>query len=395
MSDIFEKSLQQHYRWKGKISTKLNVELKDKDDLSLAYSPGVAQACRVIEADESAAYDLTWKSRTIGIVSDGSAVLGLGNIGGAAAMPVMEGKAALFKAFGDVDAIPLCLNTQDPDEIIKIVKSLEPSFGGFNLEDIAAPQCVYIERKLKEICNVPIFHDDQHGTAIVVIAGLINALKLVNKQASDIKVIVLGVGAAGSSIINMLHEFGVRKIHGFNSRGQLHKDHKETYDFLSQELLELINPDGSQKTLAQEMVGADVFIGVSAANLVSKEMVASMNEKPIVFAMANPDPEISFDDAKAAGAYIVGTGRSDFPNQVNNVLAFPGIFKGALKVRAPQITEAMKLAAAYGIANVIDEAQLTPDYIIPSVFDERVVDEVVRAIEKQFLQVWFKRRKKP
>lgn len=307
----------------------------------------------------------------------------------------MEGKAALFKAFGDVDAIPLCLNTQDPDEIIKIVKSLEPSFGGFNLEDIAAPQCVYIERKLKEICNVPIFHDDQHGTAIVVIAGLINALKLVNKQASDIKVIVLGVGAAGSSIINMLHEFGVRKIHGFNSRGQLHKDHKETYDFLSQELLELINPDGSQKTLAQEMVGADVFIGVSAANLVSKEMVASMNEKPIVFAMANPDPEISFDDAKAAGAYIVGTGRSDFPNQVNNVLAFPGIFKGALKVRAPQITEAMKLAAAYGIANVIDEAQLTPDYIIPSVFDERVVDEVVRAIEKQFLQVWFKRRKKP
>ncbi len=383
MADVFEKALQEHYKWQGKIKTELTVDLKSKEDLALAYSPGVAQACREIVTDESKAYDLTWKHRTIGIISDGSAVLGLGNIGPYGAMPVMEGKAALFKAFGDVDAIPICLDTQDPDEIIKMVKALEPGFGGFNLEDIAAPQCVYIERELKKICKVPIFHDDQHGTAIVVIAGLINALKLVKKKPEALKVVVLGVGAAGSSIIHMLKAFGVKDIHGFNSKGQLHMDHFDSYDFLAQELVQIINPSQSKKTLAEEMVGADVFIGVSAANLVSPAMVASMNTQPIVFAMANPDPEISYDDAKAAGAYIVGTGRSDYPNQVNNVLAFPGIFKGALAARVPQITEAMKLAAAYGIASVIEAAALTPDYIIPSVFDERVVNAVVQAIQAQ------------
>ncbi len=383
MSDIFKEALEKHYQWKGKITTVLNSPLKTKHDLALAYSPGVAQPCREIAKDKSLAYDLTWKGRTIAVVSDGSAVLGLGNIGPEAALPVMEGKSALFKSFGGVDAIPICLDTQDPEEIIAIVKALAPTFGGINLEDIAAPKCVMIERRLKAELNIPVFHDDQHGTAIVVIAGLINALKLVNKKPEDIKVVVSGVGSAGSSIIYMLRDFGVKNIHGFKSSGQLNQDDKASYDFLSQELCEFINTNNSKKTMAEEMVDADVFIGVSVANIVSKEMIASMNDKPIVFALANPDPEIPYDDAKEAGAYIVGTGRSDFPNQINNVLAFPGLFKGALQSKASNITESMKLAAAKGIASIIKEEDLTPDYIIPSPFDERVAEIVAQQVSDE------------
>ena len=383
MSDIFKEALEKHYQWKGKITTVLNSPLKTKHDLALAYSPGVAQPCREIAKDKSLAYDLTWKGRTIAVVSDGSAVLGLGNIGPEAALPVMEGKSALFKSFGGVDAIPICLDTQDPEEIIAIVKALAPTFGGINLEDIAAPKCVMIERRLKAELNIPVFHDDQHGTAIVVIAGLINALKLVNKKPEDIKVVVSGVGSAGSSIIYMLRDFNVKNIHGFKSSGQLNQDDKASYDFLSQELCEFINTNNSKKTMAEEMVGADVFIGVSVANIVSKEMIASMNDKPIVFALANPDPEIPYDDAKEAGAYIVGTGRSDFPNQINNVLAFPGLFKGALQSKASNITESMKLAAAKGIASIIKEEDLTPDYIIPSPFDERVAEIVAQQVSDE------------
>lgn len=387
MSDIFKEALEKHYQWKGKITTLLNSPLKTKHDLALAYSPGVAQPCREIAKDKSLAYDLTWKGRTIAVVSDGSAVLGLGNIGPEAALPVMEGKSALFKSFGGVDAIPICLDTQDPEEIIAIVKALAPTFGGINLEDIAAPKCVMIERRLKAELNIPVFHDDQHGTAIVVIAGLINALKLVNKKPEDIKVVVSGVGSAGSSIIYMLRDFGVKNIHGFKSSGQLNQDDKASYDFLSQELCEFINTNNSKKTMTEEMVDADVFIGVSVANIVSKEMIASMNDKPIVFALANPDPEIPYDDAKEAGAFIVGTGRSDYPNQINNVLAFPGLFKGALQSKASNITESMKLAAAKGIASIINEENLTPDYIIPSPFDERVAEIVAQQVSDEVKQI--------
>ena len=387
MSDIFKEALEKHYQWKGKITTVLNSPLKTKHDLALAYSPGVAQPCREIAKDKSLAYDLTWKGRTIAVVSDGSAVLGLGNIGPEAALPVMEGKSALFKSFGGVDAIPICLDTQDPEEIIAIVKALAPTFGGINLEDIAAPKCVMIERRLKAELNIPVFHDDQHGTAIVVIAGLINALKLVNKKPEDIKVVVSGVGSAGSSIIYMLRDFGVKNIHGFKSSGQLNQDDKASYDFLSQELCEFINTNNSKKTMAEEMVDADVFVGVSVANIVSKEMIASMNDKPIVFALANPDPEIPYDDAKEAGAFIVGTGRSDYPNQINNVLAFPGLFKGALQSKASNITESMKLAAAKGIASIINEEDLTPDYIIPSPFDERVAEIVAQQVSDEVKQI--------
>lgn len=380
MATIFEEALEKHYEWKGKISTVLNSPLESKHDLALAYSPGVAQPCREIAKNKNAVYDLTWKQRTIAVVSDGTAVLGLGNIGPEAALPVMEGKAALFKSFGGVDAIPIVLDTQDTEEIIAIVKAISPGFGGINLEDIAAPKCVTIERRLKEELNIPVFHDDQHGTAIVVVAGLINALKLVSKKPEDLKVVVSGVGSAGSSIIHMLYDFGVRNIHGFKRSGQLHPDRLDEYDFLSKELTKLVNPNKSSKSMAEEMVGADVFIGVSVANIVSKEMVAAMNEKAIVFALANPDPEIPYEDAKQAGAYIVGTGRSDYPNQVNNVLAFPGLFKGALASRATSISESMKLAAAKGIASIVSDDKITPDYIIPSPFNPKVAEVVAQSV---------------
>lgn len=383
MSNIYEESLLKHKEWKGKITTCLKAPLKTKHDLALAYSPGVAAASLEIAKDKEAVYDLTWKQSTIAIITDGTAVLGLGNVGPEAALPVMEGKAALFKEFGGVDAIPICLDTQDPQEIIAICKAIAPGFGGFNLEDISAPRCVEIERALKRDLNLPVFHDDQHGTSIVVIAGLINSLKLVNKKPEDLKVIVSGVGAAGSSIIHMLHDFGVRKIYGFNSKGTLHQSKMEHYDFLAKELCELVNPANSTKTMAEEMVGADMFVGVSVANIVTPEMIASMSEKPIVFALANPTPEIDYDLAKEAGAYIMGTGRSDYPNQVNNVLAFPGLFKGALASRATSITEAMKLAAAKAIASLVDDEELSPDLIIPSPFNPKVAEAVAQAVMEE------------
>lgn len=380
MSDIFSESLNKHKEWKGKITTTLKSPLATRHDLALAYSPGVAQASREIAKDKEKVYDLTWKQSTIAVITDGSAVLGLGNIGPEAALPVMEGKAALFKSFGGVDAIPICLNTQDTQEIIAICKALAPGFGGFNLEDISAPRCVEIERALKRDLNIPIFHDDQHGTAIVVIAGLINALKLVNKKAEDLKVVVSGVGAAGSSIIHMLHDFGVRNIHGFKSTGQLNKANSKDYDFLAKELVELINPTNSNKSMEEELVGADMFVGVSIGDIVTPAMIQRMNEKPIVFALANPNPEIPYDVAKQAGAYIMGTGRSDFPNQVNNVLAFPGLFKGALAARATKITEEMKLAAAKAIASLVSEEELSPELIIPSPFNPEVAEAVAQAV---------------
>lgn len=387
MSDIFNESLEKHMQWKGKITTTLKSPLETTHDLALAYSPGVARPCEEIAKNKDAVYDLTWKQSTIAVITDGSAVLGLGNIGPEAALPVMEGKAALFKAFGGVDAIPICLDTQDTQEIIAICKAIAPGFGGFNLEDISAPRCVEIERTLKRDLSIPIFHDDQHGTAIVVVAGLINSLKLTNKKPEDIKVVVSGVGAAGSSIIHMLYDFGIRKIYGFKSSGTLHKDKMDQYDFLAKELCEIVNPDNSTKTMEQEMVGADVFVGVSVADIVTPKMIASMNKQPIVFALANPNPEIPYDKAIEAGAYIVGTGRSDYPNQVNNVLAFPGLFKGALASRATAITESMKLAAAKAIASLISDEELSPDYIIPSPFNKQVAKVVAQAVIDEVKQI--------
>lgn len=385
-NDIYSRALDAHRSWKGKIDTRIKCEVNTKDDLSLAYSPGVAQPCLEISKDAKAAYDYTWKGNTIAVVTDGTAVLGLGDIGPEAALPVMEGKALLFKKFGGVDAIPICLNTKDPKEIIQIVKALAPGFGGFNLEDISAPRCVEIERALIEALDIPVFHDDQHGTAIVVIAGLINSLKLIGKNKEDLTVVVSGAGAAGSSIVRMLNAFGVKDILVFNSRGIITASNMENYDFLQKEIALMSNKEHKEITLKEAMVGADVFVGVSVADLVSEEMVASMAEKSIVFALANPNPEIKYDLAKAAGAYIVGTGRSDFPNQVNNVLAFPGLFKGALAVRAKKITEEMKMAAAKGIASLLSEEELNEDYIIPSPFDPRVADAVADAVAKEALK---------
>lgn len=385
-NDIYSRALDAHRSWKGKIDTRIKCEVNTKDDLSLAYSPGVAQPCLEISKDVEAAYDYTWKGNTIAVVTDGTAVLGLGDIGPEAALPVMEGKALLFKKFGGVDAIPICLNTKDPKEIIQIVKALAPGFGGFNLEDISAPRCVEIERALIEALDIPVFHDDQHGTAIVVIAGLINSLKLIGKNKEDLTVVVSGAGAAGSSIVRMLNAFGVKDILVFNSRGIITASNMENYDFLQKEIALMSNKEHKEITLKEAMVGADVFVGVSVADLVSEEMVASMAEKSIVFALANPNPEIKYDLAKAAGAYIVGTGRSDFPNQVNNVLAFPGLFKGALAVRAKKITEEMKMAAAKGIASLLSEEELNEDYIIPSPFDPRVADAVADAVAKEALK---------
>lgn len=385
-NDIYSRALDAHRSWKGKIDTRIKCEVNTKDDLSLAYSPGVAQPCLEISKDAKAAYDYTWKGNTIAVVTDGTAVLGLGDIGPEAALPVMEGKALLFKKFGGVDAIPICLNTKDPKEIIQIVKALAPGFGGFNLEDISAPRCVEIERALIEALDIPVFHDDQHGTAIVVIAGLINSLKLIGKNKEDLTVVVSGAGAAGSSIVRMLNAFGVKDILVFNSRGIITASNMENYDFLQKEIALMSNKEHKEITLKEAMVGADVFVGVSVADLVSEEMVASMAEKSIVFALANPNPEIKYDLAKAAGAYIVGTGRSDFPNQVNNVLAFPGLFKGALAVRAKKITEEMKMAAAKGIASLLSEEELNAEYIIPSAFDPRVADAVADAVAKEALK---------
>lgn len=377
--NLNEEALKMHKDYQGKLMVKTKVAVNDEHDLSLAYSPGVAAPCLEIEKDNDKIYDYTNKANFVAVVTDGSAVLGLGDIGAAASMPVMEGKAVLFKEFGGVDAFPICLDESDPDKLIEIVKKMESVWGGINLEDIKAPQCFYIEERLKEELNIPVFHDDQHGTAIITIAGLINSLKIVDKKIEDIKVVVNGAGAAGVSIIDLLLAEGVKDIIALDSKGAIYEGRDNLNDS-KKELAKITNKDNKAGDLAEIMKGTDVFIGVSIANLVSKEMVRSMNADPIIFAMANPVPEIMPDDAFEAGAKIVGTGRSDFPNQVNNVLAFPGIFRGALDVRAKEINKKMKQAAAYALADLIAEEDLEPDYVIPKPFDPRVGPHVAAAV---------------
>lgn len=375
-----EKALELHKQWQGKLETVSKTPVKSREDLSLAYTPGVAEPCKVIAADREAAYTYTWKSNTVAVVSDGSAVLGLGNIGPYAAMPVMEGKAVLFKEFGGVNAVPICLDTQDTEEIIKAVTYLAPGFGGINLEDISAPRCFEIEERLKASLNIPVFHDDQHGTAIVVLAGIINGLKVVGKNKEDCKVVVNGAGSAGVAITKLLLTYGFTNVIMCDKVGIVGKD-TQGLNWMQQKMTEVTNPNGEKGTLADALKGADIFVGVSAPNIVTPDMVSSMNQDSILFAMANPVPEIMPDAAKAAGARVVGTGRSDFPNQVNNVVAFPGIFKGALEGRAKQITEEMKLAAALAIANLVPEDQLNEDNIMPEAFDPKVAEVVAEAVK--------------
>lgn len=381
MENLKEKALKLHEEIQGKISTELKTELNNADELSLVYSPGVAEPCKKIHENELDAYKYTWKANTIAVISNGTAVLGLGNIGPTAALPVMEGKACLFKKFGGLNAVPLVIDTEDTEEIIKFVKQVSPTFGGINLEDISAPKCIEIETRLKEELNIPVFHDDQHGTAIVTIAALINSLKLVKKEPEDCNVVISGVGAAGSSIIKMLNDFGVNDIFAFNSKGIL-IDGDEYKNKLYEELSKETNREKKSYSLEEAMENADIFIGVSVPNKINKAMISSMRRDPIILAMANPDPEIPYDEAKEAGARVVGTGRSDFPNQVNNVLAFPGLFKGALNVRANKITEKMKIAAAHAIASLIDDNDIREDYVIPSPFDMRVADVVAESVAK-------------
>ena len=374
-----EESLKKHYEWKGKIEVNARVEVKSREDLSLAYTPGVAQPCLEIQKDESKSYDLTRRWNTVAVITDGTAVLGLGDIGPVAGMPVMEGKALLFKAFGNVDAIPLCIKSKDVDELVRTIYLLSGSFGGINLEDISAPRCFEIERRLKEICDIPVFHDDQHGTAIVLGAALMNALKVVKKEIGEVRVVINGAGSAGVAIASFLLNLGVKDMILCDRFGTLF-DGKEGMTAPQAALAKKTNKEKIDGNLADAMKGADVFIGVSAPNIVSREMVASMNAGAIVFPMANPTPEISPEDALAAGAAVVGTGRSDFNNQINNVLAFPGIFRGALDARASAITEDMKLAAACGIASLIGKEELSAEYIIPKAFDPRVAETVAKAV---------------
>ena len=375
-----EKALKMHEEWHGKIETCAKSHVNSREDLAIAYTPGVAEPCKVIARDPEAAYTYTMKSNTVAVVSDGSAVLGLGNIGALAAMPVMEGKAVLFKEFGGVNAVPICLDTQDTEEIIKSVVNIAPAFGGINLEDISAPRCFEIEERLKELLDIPVFHDDQHGTAIVVLAGIINALKVTGKKKEDCRVVVNGAGSAGVAITKLLLTYGFPHITMCDINGIISKN-SPNLNWMQQQMTEVTNLEERTGTLADALKGADIFVGVSAPNIVSKEMVASMNKDAILFAMANPVPEIMPDLAKKAGAKVVGTGRSDFPNQVNNVVAFPGIFKGALEGRATQITEEMKLAAALAIASLVPEDELNEDNIMPEAFDPRVADVVSAAVK--------------
>ena len=375
-----EKALKMHEEWNGKLETVSKTAVKTREDLAIAYTPGVAEPCKVIAKDKEAAYTYTWKSNTIAVVSDGSAVLGLGNIGPHAAMPVMEGKAVLFKEFGGVNAVPICLDTQDTEEIIKAVTYLAPGFGGINLEDISAPRCFEIEERLKEILDIPVFHDDQHGTAIVVLAGTINALKVTGKKKEDCKVVVNGAGSAGIAITKLLQSYGFSNIILCDSTGIISKS-RNNLNKVKQQMAKTTNPSNESGTLADAMKDSDIFIGVSAPDVVTSEMVASMKKDSIIFAMSNPVPEIMPDVAKAAGARIVGTGRSDFPNQINNVVAFPGIFKGALEGRAPQITEEMKLAAAYAIAGLVPDEELNEDNIMPEAFNPEVAEVVAEAVK--------------
>ncbi len=384
--DIYQKSLLFHEELQGKIDVNVKCSLNNKDDLSIAYTPGVAEPCRQIHKNPDNAYKYTWKNNIVAVVSDGTAVLGLGDIGPEAALPVMEGKAALFKKFAGVNAIPIVLNTKNADEIVNTVKAIAPTFGGINLEDISAPRCVEIERRLIDELDIPVFHDDQHGTAIVVTAAFINALKLVNKRPQDIKLVVSGTGAAGSSIIKMLYKFGITNILAFNVNGILNKKYNDNYDFLTAEIADITNANMLDISLAQAMEGADAFVGVSAPNVLNKAMVKSMAKNAIVFAMANPEPEIKYDDAIEAGAVIVGTGRSDYPNQINNVLAFPGLFKGALRVRASKISEGMKLAAAVGIAKLAEDEGISYNCVIPSAFTPKLADVVANEVAKRAIE---------
>lgn len=376
-----EKALKLHEEWNGKLNTVSKVAVKTREDLAIAYTPGVAEPCKVIAEDPEAAYTYTIKSNTVAVVSDGSAVLGLGNIGPLAAMPVMEGKAVLFKEFGGINAFPICLDTQDTEEIIETVVRIAPAFGGINLEDISAPRCFEIEERLKKLLKIPVFHDDQHGTAIVVLAGIINALKVTGKKKEDCQVVVNGAGSAGIAISKLLLRYGFQHLTLCDKAGMLYKG-MEGLNWMQEKMVKVTNLERRTGTLADALKGADIFVGVSAPGIVSQEMVASMNQNSILFAMANPVPEIMPDLAKAAGARVVGTGRSDFPNQVNNVLIFPGIFKGALEGRAEQITEEMKLAAAEAIASLIDDAELNDENILPAAFDPRVADVVSRAVRE-------------
>ncbi len=380
-----EKALLMHEKWNGKLETVSKTPVKTREDLAIAYTPGVAEPCKVIAQDKEAAYKYTMKANTVAVVSDGSAVLGLGNIGPYAAMPVMEGKAVLFKEFGNVNAVPICLDTQDTEEIIKAVTYLAPGFGGINLEDISAPRCFEIEERLKQILDIPVFHDDQHGTAIVVLAGVINALKVVGKKKEDCRVVVNGAGSAGVAITKLLLTYGFPNIIMCDKVGIVSKD-TEGLNWMQKKMTEVTNLNNETGTLADALKGADIFIGVSAPNIVTPEMVASMNHDSILFAMANPVPEIMPDVAKAAGARVVGTGRSDFPNQVNNVVAFPGIFKGALEGRATQITEEMKLAAAEAIAGLVPADKLSDDNIMPEAFDPQVAEVVANAVKSHIRQ---------
>ena len=377
---IYEESLIFHEKYKGKLEIKSRVKVENSQDLSLAYTPGVAEPCRAIHKDPSAAYMYTRKWNTVAVISDGTAVLGLGDIGPLASLPVMEGKSVLFKEFADVDAFPLVLDTKDVDEIVETVVRIAPTLGGINLEDISAPRCFEIEKKLKERLNIPVFHDDQHGTAIIVLSGLINALKIVNKNIEDLKIVVNGAGSAGTAITKLLLSYGAKNIVVCDRDGALNRDIEYSNKYF-EELANITNPNNESGILKDVIKNADVFIGVSAPNIVSKEMVKSMNSDAILFAMANPTPEIFPDDAKEAGAKVIGTGRSDFPNQINNVLAFPGIFRGALDVRATEINEEMKIAAAHAIANSVSKEELNPNYIIPKAFNLEVQKKVAEAVK--------------
>ena len=377
---IYEKSLQLHEEWNGKLETASKCKISTREDLALAYTPGVAEACKVIAQDKEAAYKYTIKANTVAVVSDGSAVLGLGNIGAFAALPVMEGKAVLFKEFGNVNAFPICLDTQDTEEIIRTIVNIAPAFGGINLEDISAPRCFEIESRLKELLDIPVFHDDQHGTAIVVLAGIINGLKVTGKKMEDCQVVVNGAGSAGVAITKLLLTYGFKSITMCDISGILSKG-SEGLNWMQESMMEITNLSGRTGKLCDALKGADIFVGVSAPGIVTADMVTTMNKDAIIFAMANPIPEIMPDVAKAAGARVVGTGRSDFPNQVNNVIAFPGIFKGALEGRATQITEDMKLAAALAIANLIPDSEVSDINILPEAFDPRVADVVSQAVK--------------
>lgn len=395
MSQVFEEALKLHDSLSGKLCMEVKAAIETKEDLSLVYSPGVAEPCRKIHENKDEVYRYTWKGNVVAVISDGSAVLGLGNIGPEAALPVMEGKCCLFKRFAGLNAVPLVLDTQDTEEIIKLCKLVAPSYGGINLEDISAPRCIEIERRLKEELDIPVFHDDQHGTAIVTVAALINALKLVNKTARECCAVISGVGAAGSSIIHMIRDLGVANIYAFNSKGVLNRARLDEYrNELYKELALITNEEQEDISLEEAMKRADIFIGVSVPNKITPEMVRSMKCDPIIFAMANPDPEITYDLARQAGARVVGTGRSDFPNQVNNVLAFPGLFKGALEAGASKISEEMKFAAARALASLVSEDELSEEYVIPSPFDERVAQVVAREVARCAQEMGYVRQRK-